>query len=314
MNARAFILRFRAPLRELPRSTSLYGHLAWAMRWRHGEEGLEAFLRDFEQDRPPFLLSSAFPVARRGDDPSLLLPRPKLPPTLVEDTRKRKALKQIRYLSLEQFEAVAEEGEQAVVELLDDPNLEASHGALLPRGCQIEMASEQRTRVGINRLTGSHEPGVLFSDRVLRIKEAVVYVVSRNESYGPEWLKNMLSLVGAQGFGGGKSVGYGTFEVLDMGDVVLPETKTPTAHTLLSPALPPEGRGWYAVEPYWGRLGEHFALAANPFKRAYVRAVEGSTFSSPPAPAVLDLTPNPPPADGVRIREFLIPFTLGVRA
>jgi len=312
MKARVYRLRFRAPVTGLPRAPALFGHLAWAERWRAGEAGLRELLEAFRSE-PPFLLSSAFPVAEGNEGSLLLLPRPKLPPVSEKDSRKRKALKRVRYLPFELFSRVAEEGERALVGAYEGGSYRLDGGSFVPRGYRVRAASESRTRVGIARATGTYAPGVLFTDVAEQVAEAVIYATFASQTYGPEWFEARLREVGRMGFGGRKSIGYGAFEVEAGGEIELPEAAKANAHTLLSPALPQTSQGWYAVEPYWGRLGEHYALASNPFKRAYYRAVEGSTFRTRPAGVLLEVTPEPPPEEGVRISEYLYPLTLGVR-
>jgi len=313
MKVKAYYLKFNAPVMDLPRAPSLFGHLAWATLWGGGKKELEGLLRSFENNPPPFLLTSAFPVAQRGEDRLPLLPRPKVPPYMEEDTRKRKALKKIRYITFDLFYEVARNGDGILAQSIDGQNFKIEKGALVPRGFTLPLTTEERIRVGITRTTGTHAPGVLFTDRATRLNEAVVYVRFFSENYGAPWFLNTLKAVGRYGFGGKKSIGYGSFEVEDGGEMKLLEAENANAYTLLSPALPPDGKGWYSLEPYWGRLGEHFALTANPFKRFYLRAVEGSTFRSLPGGALLDVTPEPAPEPGVSIREYLFPFTLGVR-
>lgn len=313
MKARSYYLHFRAPVTGLPRAPALFGHLAWAVYWRDGKDALEQFLGTFEAGSAPFLISSAFPVARKEQERLPLLPRPRCTPLMVADTRLRKQMKSVRYLTHELFGRVAQNGEAALLEALKEGAHELVGDALVPKGFIVKAASESRTRVGIARNTGTHAPGVLFTEGALRIQEVVVYATFTSEKYGPSWFEDLLRAVGRQGYGGKKSIGYGVFDVENGGEIELPEAEEANAFTLLAPALPPTGDGWYDVEPYWGRLGEHFALAANPFKRIYIRAVEGSTFPSPPAGRLLDVTPEPAPENGTRIREYLFPFTLGVR-
>lgn len=53
-------------------------------------------------------------------------------------------------------------------------------------------------------------------------------------------------------------------------------------------------------------------MGAKPFKKPYLRTREGSVYRNDPGVQVLDLTPEPPPEDGVRILEALAIFPLGV--
>jgi Hypothetical conserved protein len=83
MRATLFRLYFQGPLKELPRAPTLLGHVLWWYRYTHGREALEGLL-----EKPlPFRLSSVFPEG--------WLPRPKLPPVQVEETERRKAIKDL---------------------------------------------------------------------------------------------------------------------------------------------------------------------------------------------------------------------------
>lgn len=278
-----------------PTAPTLWGHLAWWVRYTQGEAAVQAWLEDFRHD-PPFLLSSAFPTG--------YLPRPLLPQLRVADTATRKALKGIRYLRISTFAKVIEEGEAA---LLSAPELTQGKAPLLRLAAQ--------TRVGISRLSGAAQEGILFTDRVYWLsgpKQAqtwTIYVQVRRQA---DYLDTALSDIGTFGYGGKASVGLGRFEVIDTQEIDLPEAKHPTSYVTLAPTLP-QGEGYWALETYWGRLGGHYAHADTPFKRPYLRAKEGSVFREPPQAGLLDVTPEPAPEGGVRVWEYLYPFSLGVR-
>lgn len=294
MRVRAFHLKLSS-ITAPPRAPTLWGHLAWWVRYTQGEEKLKEWLEAFQHD-PPFLFSSAFPTG--------YLPRPYLPQLQVEDTQERKALKKIRYLSLKTFARVIQEGEGA---LRDAPELKEG------KAPKVTLASQ--TRVGIHRTTGTAQEGILFTDRVYWLNDKAqqqtwtVYVQVWQQA---EYLEQALREVGTFGYGGKASVGLGRFEVVDTQELELPEAENPTHWVTLSPTLP-QGEGFYALETYWGRLGGHYALAETPFKRPYLRAVEGSVFKEKPKGGLLDVTPAPAPEAGVRVWEYLYPFCLGVR-
>ncbi|MER3480700.1 MAG: CRISPR-associated protein Csm4 [Meiothermus sp.] len=293
MRVRAFQLKLSS-ITAPPSASTLWGHLAWWVRYTQGEARLKEWLEAFRHD-PPFRLSSAFPTG--------YLPRPYLPQLQVEDTQARKALKQIRYLSLETFAKVIQEGEQA---LRDAPELK---GGQAPK---VTLASQ--TRVGINRTTGTAREGILFTDRVYWLGDGeqqtwTVYAQVRQQA---DDLEQALREVGIFGYGGKASVGLGRFEVVGTQELELPEAENPTHYVTLSPTLP-QGEGFYALETYWGRLGGHYAHAETPFKRPYLRAREGSVFKEEPGGSLLDVTPEPAPEEGVRVWEYLYAFPLGVR-
>ncbi|WP_022799564.1 type III-A CRISPR-associated RAMP protein Csm4 [Thermus islandicus] len=289
MRATLFHLYFQGPLKALPRAPTLMAHLFWWYRYTHGREALEALLERFSQN-PPFRLSSVYPKG--------WLPRPKLPPVPVEETTLRKALKNLALVSLETFQALAERGEEA---LLQAPEV-------LGRAKPPEPRRLRRSRVGIDRATGAARRGILFTQELLfpdpRTPYAL-YVLGE----APFDLKEGLAFVGEMGYGGGASVGLGRFRVEGPLEAELPEAKEPNAYATLAPG-PLEGALYYELEPYWGRLGG--AYVGKPFKRPYLRTREGSLYREV-RNVLLDVTPEDPPEAGARVCEVLAVFPLGVR-
>lgn len=287
MRPTLFRLYFQSPLKELPRAPTLLGHLLWWYRYTHGREALEELLAE----PLPFRLSSVFPEG--------WLPRPKLPPVQVEETEKRKALKNLRLVSLDTFARLAEEGEGA---LLTAPELS---GKTPPEPKRL-----RRSRVGIDRATGAARKGILFAEELLFPDPQTPYALYLlgDPPFDP---KEALAFVGEMGYGGKASVGLGRFRVEGPFPCELPEAKTPTAHMTLAPG-PLEGALYYELEPYWGRLGGGY-VGATPFKRPHLRTREGSLYREVPGPLALDVTPLEPPEEGVRVYELLQVFPLGVR-
>ena len=293
----AFHLEFKAPVSDLPRAPSIYGQLAWWVRYSRGEVALLSLLEEFKT-QPPFLLTSAFPTD--------FLPRPLLPPLVhprLAETTVRKGLKAVRYLPVKTFAEVVRSGSEAV--LLDLLGQEDSLK-------QPSFERLQRTRVGISRVTGGAETGILFTDETIGLPTLSLYAVCNSNTYTSDWLFDALQHLGHQGFGGRTSIGLGKFTVTRERNFELPESTEPTAYTTLAPCLA-QPDGWYALETHWGRLGQHFSQAANPFKQPYLRAIEGSTFRQAPVGQLLDTTPSPPPQPGRQIYDFLFPFSLGVK-
>ena len=290
MRATLFRLYFQGPLKALPRAPTLLGHLFWWYRYTHGREALEELLERFRQE-PPLRLSSVYPEG--------WLPRPKLPPVQVEETTLRKALKSLSLVRLDTFQALAERGEEA---LLEAPEVQ---GKARPP----EMRRLRRTRVGVDRAAGTARPGVLFTQEYLfpdpRTPYAL-YVLGE----APFDLGEALAFVGEMGYGGQASLGLGRFRVEGPFAVELPEAKEPNAYATLAPG-PLEEALYYEVEPYWGRLGGAY-VGARPFKRPYLRAKEGSVYRGP-THRLLEVTPTEPPEAGTRVWEALVVFPLGVR-
>lgn len=292
MRVKAYYLRFQGGVRSLPRAPTLLGHLFWWYRYTHGRKALEDLLERYRVGQVSFRLSSAFP---RG-----WLPRPKLPPIQVEETTLRKNLKNLRLLSFETFQRVAELGEKA---LLEAPELKEERKLTPPSPKRL-----RRVRVGVDRGTGGARQGILFAqDFLFPQGEYAVYTLGE----APFPVREGLEFVGEMGYGGLASVGLGVFQVVGEEEVELPEAPGANAFVSLAPG-PIEGALYYDLEAYWGRLGGGY-VGAKPFKKSYLRTKEGSVYREDPGPRLLDLSPEPPPEDGVRVYEVLQAFPLGVR-
>lgn len=298
MKVFAYDIKPRSGFRDLPHSSTLWGHLAWAVRELEGEGALQSWIdehrRALAEDRPPPLrLSSAFPKGT--------LPRPFLPPVAIGDTVLRKRAKALRWLPLDAFARVASGGEAALVELLANDEL--------PPLPPVEKSS--RTRVAMDRRTGAAAAGLLFEEVLHWFSGTLTIYAQTGPTTSADRIAELLEFVGWAGYAGGASVGNGRFELVDgPREVTLPSSSAGTYRLLLGPGLPPnDADGWWRTETYWGRMGGLFAGAETPFKRPYLRLVEGSVVRSP-QPALLDVTPPTAPGEGVRVWENLDPLTL----
>ena len=299
MRVWAYTLRPRSAFRLLPSASTLWGQLAWAIRELEGDAALTDWLDAHHEaiasgKEPPLRLSSAFPKG--------FLPRPHLRPVLVEETTLRKRLKGVRWVSPELFARMLEKGEEALRSAV-----EAKEPSFLSES-PFERAP--RTRVAMNRLTGAAAEGQLFEDHVYWPKTELVVYAKLNAGVDPSYIAHLLSHVGQVGFGGGASIGLGAFDLAGPEETELPAVGK-GAKVLLGPALlPKEAKGYWRGEFYWGRLGHVYAHAPVPFKRPYLRVLEGATLPEDAPDALLDVTPPTPPASGVQIFENLAPLFL----
>jgi len=300
MKVFAYDIKPLSGFRSWPRASTLWGHLAWAIRELKGEHALSGWIDahrsaiDARSD-PPVKLSSAFPKNT--------LPRPILPPVLVADTIVRKQLKAIRWLPIEIFEHVAAGGEAKLVELIEA-------GDLPPVSSAAEQTAS-RTRVAMDRRTGAAAKGLLFEEVLYWYSGTLTIYAQTSDVTPPKQLAELIDYVGSNGYAGGSSTGNGHFQLIEgPREVRLPGATNGTHDMLLGPGLLPENpSGWWRTETYWGRMGNVFALASTPFKKPYLRLIEGSVLQDP-NPALLNVTPPTEPQNGVKIWENLYPLTL----
>jgi len=156
----------RAPFtKNVPRSDTLFGAIAWAIRLLYGEKELVRILDEFDlaisaQESPPFVISSLFPYFEDKEGKILFLPRPLSPPSFPSQTfnletyQAYKRFLKIDYVSQSIFNLMTS-GELEESRLLDD--LAKKDGNYSQQAGTLMAASEHdRVRV-LSRLTISQE-------------------------------------------------------------------------------------------------------------------------------------------------------------
>ena len=245
---------------------TIFGHLCWAKRYLDGEAALTEFLEWYQIGEPPLLISDGFP----GD----LLCCPLTPPdepsgeSKTEQMKaydKQKELKKIQFLSLDEFN-------------------QAMYGKGVERAKKDFKLRENVTlKNQINRLTGTTGGGgnlFEFEETFWGKTPVSIYVKTAN-GYEDE-AERLFRFVAEQGYGKRKSVGYG--EIRSMDYRAFDEFKSPSdanGFVTLShfvPARTDPREGYWKVLIKYGKLGETYAIAENPFKRPLVMLAPGSVF------------------------------------
>lgn len=242
-------LKPRAPFAQaVPRSDTLFGAVAWAIRLLYGEPELAELLGRFDaaiqaDAPPPFVLSSLFPYLKHENSTLRFLPRPLAAPAQMalntpQKYQLAKKLKQAALLSEAVFASVAQgelNDDGLLAELLKGKQGRfALHGGALIT--QEELGSVrlfpslyrngETARNAINRLSSStgDEGGQLFytpiaAARALDATEAHTGFYCRvrmTETAAPgigAKLKAAMHFLGEKGFGGDVSVGRGHCEI-----------------------------------------------------------------------------------------------------
>lgn len=246
---------------------TMFGHLCWALRLRHGEAALRAALEGYTADRPFLVVSDGFP--------SGYLPRPTLPTTAsvqpALDPRIRKEERRKRWLPLS--------------------------GAQQPLRQWLGLAADvsisrdtARTQNTINRLTGTTGSG-LFAPRQLALRGYApgacvdVHLVYDPQRIRAEDVQRLLADVGATGFGRDASTGLGKFDVVSVTEKTAPPASR--YFMTLAPCAPDpavlqtELCRWLPVTRF-GRHGGSAALGGGggPFKRPILLAATGAVWAA----------------------------------
>jgi len=173
-------------VREIEHSDSLFGAICWGLLELEGEDRLKEFLSLFkEKERVPFLLSSAFPFVKE----KLLLPRP------LGFGKKAKGKIEIPVGNFEFYEVLPS---QIRVFRMPRAMVHREGGNPLP------------FPFGVLDFAG--ESGLWFLVKFL--DEGVKKIFDA-----------VLRLLGEEGIGGGRSCGFGRFELVETKPLKLPETE-----------------------------------------------------------------------------------------
>jgi CRISPR-associated protein Csm4 len=256
---------------------TVFGHLCWWLVRREGLGALAAFLTLYEKptDIPPILLSDGFP----GD----YLPRPIVPPSgLAANVSKleriafRRAAKQtaqVAWLTLEEFNRFRR-GASVVPSLVQGDLEHMTRLHVTPKN-QIDRRTD----------TAGGEAGELYDMEEFVMPKVAIYW--RIASDYAEMVRDFLADLQAAGYGKRKSIGYGQVESFSLDeftgftDVSDADGFVTLCRFVPAPSDPTDGF-WDTTVKY-GKLGEEWAVAGNPFKRPLVQLACGSCFRDAPA-------------------------------
>lgn len=226
---------------------TLFGHLCWALRWRHGETALERWLDGYTAGRPFAVVSDAFPAGK--------VPRPAVPEWafgLRLDPSQRKRWRSRAWLPLSGSDSPFGDWLRTAESLPDD---------LLP----VEEILVQNT---INRLTGATGDGPFAPRRVTRSvfphgARLEVHLAHDPERIDVETLLQAMEDIGEGGYGRDASAGLGKFSIGAV-DRRRPVTDGRNAAITLAPCAA-DPAALVTAECFWQpvtRFGRHGSVAA----------------------------------------------------
>ena len=284
-------------------SGTIWGHLAWAVRYLEGEAAFSAWLE--EQANEPWLVSSYMPEG--------MLPKPILsPPTQAQgapdlaSADRQKAFRKAEFIAEKVFLKLRNrmETNTLVREMTDNP------AALCTEGCVFRTAHNR-----INRITGRtpDEGGLFFHDRILEDKEQRFQIFMRTAVKCKEKIKALFDFIGSQGFGANASTGSGylKFDVVEETELfrATGNRAVTLSHGILTPNMTAPR---YRLHTHRGKLGGHFAVGGfSPFKYPILMVKPGSTFTpvgEGPCGELLTGVHHDPALAGVRHHALHLPL------
>lgn len=267
-------LNLKSPLGTDLLSGTIWGHLAWAIRYLEGESSFLEWLED--QESQPWLVSSQMPVG--------VLPRPVLKPALrtaspstLEQMSLDKAVRKQQFIS-----------ESLFVRLRDAMSDEKLNSALQEdviksRETKGVAGEEVRAHNTIDRLTGTtpQTGGLFFEQVAIPHEEARCQLFLSAAESCLERLQVLFAFVGENGFGCNASTGNGHFDAAISEETVLfapiGNRAMSLSHGVLSRNMT-DAR--FKQHVHFGKLGGDYAKGRySPFKYPILMARPGTTFT-----------------------------------
>lgn len=252
-------------------SGTLWGHLAWAIRYVEGEAFLKEWLRG--QEESPWLISSSMPEG--------MLPRPLLKPIFrskekpdIEELQKAKKIKKMAYVPEDVFLSLrgklSETSLNEALKNLDDKEDDSN-----------TIKSVQIAKNRIDRITGRtpDSGGLYFIEAEVYHKTRLQIFIGIQKDEVP-LLRRLLDYIGNCGFGADASIGHGAFKYELKGEDKLFTTTGSRCMSLSHGVILQDMQNpFYKLHMHFGKLGGHFVMGHSPFKYPILMARPGATFN-----------------------------------
>lgn len=260
---------------------TLFGHLCWATRNRHGEDRLQDLLAGYTQGRPFAVCADALPQGH--------LPRPAWPlhHFHLASTTDRKAVKRRRWLPTT---AVA----QPLPQWLD--HCRSDHQVLTALGLAGDDLTHRHGQPhnSIDRRSGT-TGGAEFAPYSLPQHWHAAgmrldcWLLVDTQRLTLAEVETLLDDIGRAGHGRDASIGLGKFALAELAELPLPCQTDANAGLTLAPCAPQglgydPGRSFYEPFTRFGRHGDSAVLGGRPFKSPILLAQTGALLSPPVLP------------------------------
>lgn len=277
-------LSLHTPLGTPLAGDTLFGQLCWALREAQGEAELTRRLIGYTAGQPWLVVSDGFPAG--------FLPKPTLPQHFEQqqsDPKLRKAAKKKRWIPIGAAGSHSLDLLQKPLrDLLATAVDQATAFGCDPQGRSRAPQNEPQPHNTLNRLTGTTGEGEFAPYTMPQTFYAAgqkidLYLVLDDTRTTPAELSNLLSAVGATGFGRDASIGLGKFTLDTLTSITTPAHAHANAFWTLAPCAP-QGQGFDGKNSYWrvltrfGRHGNLHALTGKPFKTPVLLASVGAIF------------------------------------
>jgi len=263
-------LEFRSFLTTPVPSYTLFGALCWSVKFLFGQEKLNEFLQ--LSDTGKVLISSLMPVFNGRKqffkpilEPKLLTEDDREKLELKDNTQFRSFLKKFKKLEFIPFETLKKVLDGQVT---DDRELALEVKDIIKNANNRPYIPLSIPHANINRITGStSEGGTLYFEETIGVAaDSYFFLIGvEDENISSDVIEPALKLLEDWGFGGNRSIGFGSFKLIgwrrdpDIEQYVQNRTKTLIT---LSKTLPTKNidfeKSFYQVETFRGTVDSGF--------------------------------------------------------
>jgi CRISPR-associated protein Csm4 len=273
------VLRLVSPLGTPLAADTLFGHLCWSMAYRNNETVLKEFLDEMQSEHPPILFSDPFPKG--------MLPVPVLPAVLPKDSSdnsdKVKKARKVTIFNESAFFRIRDclSSTNLMREIITGLNNSNENNS-------VNENTEVTTLVPHNRIDriggGTISGGIFFLEETfVDTNIGTKYDLYIGSSYEVTKIETLLKETLEGGYGRDKGTGRGQIELIEIEPFELPPLQNANAGMLLGPCVPAKNdpvEGYWKIKAKAGKLGGHWAITENPFKKTIMMLQAGSIFKT----------------------------------
>ncbi len=258
-----YILKIKllSPISTPLQADTIWGHICWGIKYHEGEKSLNSFIREYESETPPLIISDGFYENS--------LPCPKLTPYIsesltIEQMKKLKSKKSIKFIPRN---------------LLLSQKLSVLNLEPIP----IKSAEIVRLRNTIDRILGSTATdGGLFEELETWYEKGTIFDIYVLTNLRKDEALKLFKYGFSIGYGKDATTGKGVIEISsinDVSDIPLSGNRIMALASFV-PSEKDSIENLYAdIFTKYGKLGGDYAVNKNPFKKPIIMFKTGATFN-----------------------------------
>jgi len=347
------ILKPRSSIASFPSSDTLFGAICWGIKFIYsekGDSGLNKILKRFIEEKPPFLLSSSFPMLKNGDVRIFFYPKPirkDLSSNEVEEIAKNyqekfgnlKKSKVAIISELKKFKKASFISEDIFKKILDgekEKNLFLKYlDGEIKLIWKLLMTNEEYNKIFTNaerpkiltniliqknlldRISFSTTPGgqIFYSNEYFLAPNVNLYFLLKTDDI--DYLKPVFKYLEDSGIGRDRFTGKGNFKFSEPEECVLPTNEENTFITLsryiprIEEIVVNKEKMYYEIISYYSKVDSTFEFKGEDvFKDKVIYIKEGSIFEAKEKKDFYGVTPIVKKLNEKQILQYGLAFPI----